>query len=141
MGKKEWEYIISPTEIYFTSSFRFPLQRVLQITLDQQKNGALKIVTGIVLLVLSFSIWDITKPNPFQALAILIGIALIVWGLLFSKKYQVGLVILKEPKHYEKVFVPLLKTTSIEEAQEKVQSLNNEFIKNGREKIRIVQSV
>ncbi|WP_292659149.1 hypothetical protein [Nitratifractor sp.] len=138
--KKEWEYMISPTEIYFTKDFRFPLNAVMQITLDRAPSGTIQIVAGAALIFLALAIggFDLSPTLLFIFIA---GLGLIGWGIYTGRAYQVGFVILKDPKWYEKTFVSVLKTHSRTEAEKKLEELHDELAKNGREKVRIVRLI
>ncbi len=138
---KEWQYIISPKEIYFTGDFRFPLKNVLQVTLDHGKKGAIKIAVGIFLIFLAFVIWGIEEASPQQGISVIAGIILLLWGLYDGKSYEVGFVILKDPKWYEKISVSVFRTHSREEAEEKLKELEEELSINGRKNVRIVHLV
>jgi len=140
MKAKEWEYLITRDEIYFTKDFRFPLKQVMEVASYPGKSNSLAIIVGIILIFVDFAVFGISEVSPVQGLLFVIALLLIVWGIYAGTSVEVGFVIMKDPKRYEKTFVSVLKTHSKEEAEEMLRQLHTELSNNGREKARIVRN-
>ena len=139
--KVEWQYIISPDEIYFNPNQRYPLQHVMQVTLERAKSDSISITGGAMLLFIDFFVLGIDHISLLQALIFIIGIFLIGWGIYKGLAYEVGFIILKDPKRYEKEYYTIHWGFSYTEAEQKLHQLWEELKQNGREKVRIVKSV
>jgi hypothetical protein len=131
--------MINDDEIYFTSQFRFPLKHVKQITLDKGKNGTLWIVAGFLALIVPVAGWGVMAPTQ-QVFLAMIGLGSILWGIKLNYTYQVGFVILKDPKWYEKVYVKVLQTHSYQKAEEMLEELREELSRKGLERVRVVKT-
>jgi len=136
---KEWQYMINDDEIYFTSEFRFPLKQVKQITLDKGKSGTIWIVAGVLALLVPVAGWGVMAPTQ-QVLLMMFGLGSLLWGVKLNFTYQVGFVILKDPKWYEKVYVKVLQTHSYEKAEQMLEELREELNRKGLERVRIVKN-
>jgi hypothetical protein len=137
---KEWQYMIDNDEIYFTSKFRFPLERVKEITLEKGKKGTIWIVGGILALVVAAAGWGIMEATQ-QVLLAMIGTGALLWGLKLNTTYQVGFVILKDPKWYDKVYVAILQTHSYEKAEKALTHVWEELKRKGAKRVRITKLV
>ena len=52
---QEWNYMVMPEELYFTSEHRYPLDRVVHTSLDRSKSDTFSLLGGLVLLFIDFS--------------------------------------------------------------------------------------
>ncbi len=137
---KEWQYILKNDEIYFTSEFRFPLDRIKQVTLDKGSGGVLWIIGGILVFLISLTGGESLSISA-KVTALLLGSGLLVWGILKSRTYKVGFVILKDPKWQEKVYTPIYQSYSKEKAEKRLESLREELAAQGLNRVRIVKSL
>jgi len=139
VNNKEWQFIINDEEVYFSSRFRFPLDRVREITLDR-KSGSLWIITGTLALVLLLGAW-VHFPLPVRiVLALFAGISLF-WGIRLNQTHVIGFVILKDPKWNEKIHVNIFQTRSYKNAEKKIEELRRMLAERGKDKVRIVKSI
>ena len=86
-------------------------------------------------------ILGVEQASPIQAVIFVIGAALIAWGLYQGKAYEVGFVVIADPKRYEKRYYSVFRTFSYEKANRKLEELWEEVKKNGKEKVRKVRNV
>lgn len=133
---KVWQYMINDDEIYFTSEFRFPLDRVKEVTLEKGKSGTLWIVAGILAILLAVAGWNVMDATQ-QVLLTMLGAAALFWGIRLNMTYQVGFVILKDPKHYDKVYLKVFQTHSQKKAGEMLEAIRQQLRRQGYEKVRI----
>ena len=137
MKTREWDYIISPKEIYFTKDHRFPLAHVMEVAIYPAKTGTIPMVLGLTLLFIDFVVFGVNTISPAQASIFVLAMFLIGKGLLDTTAKEVGFVIIKDPKRYEKTFVSVYRTYSRSEAEKFMHALREELVENGREKARI----
>jgi hypothetical protein len=137
---KEWQYLIQDDEIYFTSEFRFPLNRIKEVVLDKGKSGTLWIVAGVLAIVVAAAGWGVMEATQ-QVLLVMVGLGALLWGLKLNTTFQVGFVILKDPKYYDKVYVKVFQTHSYPKAEAKLEEIREQLRRKGYEKVRISKMV
>jgi len=137
MATKEWDYILSKDELYFTSKYRFPIQSIVEISSYPSSSNSLIIIIGFVMLLLSLII---PTSTAVKILIAVVAVLLIVWGIYNSRKIEVGFVVLKDSKRHEKEFIPVLTILSKKTAEEKLISLHKELEKIGHGKVRITRN-